>query len=115
MAAQIIIDNVSRTYENAVILDGHEIGRISPLKTDTFIVGPGYHELSFKDSDPDADLPSSCKPICFEIADDNILHVRIDTVNLVIRISDQAGTHLNGQHGFLCGRVSGVYVENPIA
>ena len=115
MAAQIIIDNISRTYEYVVLLNGNEIERVFPLKTVELTVPPGHHEITFRDSDPEADLPSSCKPICFEIADNKVLRLQVDTKNLVIRISDTAGTHLNGQHGFLCGKVSGgVYVENPI-
>ncbi|MGD0275865.1 MAG: hypothetical protein ABSB79_07400 [Syntrophales bacterium] len=115
MAAQIIIDNISRTYEYVVIINGNEISRVFPLKTVDFTVSPGHHEITFRDSDSEADLPSSCKPICFEIADNKILHLQIDTKNLVIWITDTVGTHLNGQHGFLCGKVSGgVYVENPI-
>lgn len=115
MAARIIIENVSRNYEYVAILNGNEIGRVFPLKTIEYTVLPGHHEITFRDSDPEADLPSSCKPICFEMADNKILHLQVDTKNLLIWISDMAGTHLNGQHGFLCGKVSGgVYVENPI-
>ena len=114
MTAKLTVTNSSRTHEYAIVLNGENRGEVFPLKATTIEIPPGGYELGFKDIDA-GDLPTLCKPIHMTIDDAITLELRVVTKNFSIQIYDSAGTHLNGKHGFLCGRVcEGVRIENPI-
>jgi len=114
MASKFNIINTSRHFGYTILLNGHESGAISPLKTSTLSIEPGQHELSFKDSDAE-NLPTHCKPIQITITDGKALNLKVLTEQFSIRIFDEHDTLLNGKRGFLCGKVGeGIRIENPI-
>jgi hypothetical protein len=114
MTSEIIIENISRHFNYAIILDGRDAGEVFPLKTHSIVVEPGTYELSFKDSDTE-NLPTKCKPIEITIAEGRTLPLKVTTRDFSIRIYDEHGTHLNGKRGFLCGTVAdGIHIDNPI-
>jgi hypothetical protein len=115
MSSEIIIENISRHFNYTVILNGAETGDVSPLKAFPITVDPGSYELSFKDSDIE-NLPTTCKPIQIDIAENKTLHLKVTTNDFSICVFDDNGTLLNGKRGFLSGYIAdGIHIENPIA
>ena len=114
MSATIALTNLDRHYEYALILNGAQSAILPPLKSLSIEVPAGKYELSFQ-AKSDDELPVECKPIQVTIQDKKTLALKVDTVNLSVRVLDAEGTQLNGKLGFLCGKCGeGVYVENPI-
>jgi hypothetical protein len=114
MSATIALTNLDRHYEYTLILNGAQSAILPLLKSLSIDVPPGKYELSFQ-AKSDDELPVECKPIQVTIQDKKTLALKVDTVNLSVRVLDAEGTQLNGKLGFLCGKCGeGVYVENPI-
>ncbi|MDD5711146.1 MAG: hypothetical protein PHY31_00125 [Smithellaceae bacterium] len=115
MSAKLTISNQDRTSEYVAVLDGKDAALLYPLQTAEIEIEAGQHELTFREGE-EAEIPGSCKPICFNIPDNKTFSMKVITNLLSIQILDAQGNLLNGRHGFLCGYVDeGVYVENPIA
>jgi hypothetical protein len=114
VTSKLTITNQDHSCEYIAVLNDSEAATLFPLQTETLEIESGQYELSFRESDA-AEVPGSCKPISFTIAEGKTLPLNVATKLFTILILDSQGNQLNGKHGFLCGQVAdGVYVENPI-